>query len=328
MDQLMFVTAQPDAPYFHWQIKLYVHNFLEKNIDPKRITVILGMRDNYPSDDGMDLLKLGINVFFYKDEREVKNYIPSIKPYLISKWLESFPEYGKLFFLHDSDIIWNYLPNLNELIQDDVVYLSDTRNYIGYKYLKDCSKRYEKSFDNCNSEQLIDEMCSTIGIDKKIIIDQENNSGGGQYIIKNTDYKFWNKVYQDSNSLYNSLIRFQRKYPIKSGRLQVWTAEMWSLLWNLWLENKETKITNLLDFSWATDNIETYEKKPILHMAGVTKEMKNTKFFKGEFINVNPIELVETNKNYFDYVDKKSSTIKYVDNMISYVQKRHNGLFI
>ena len=94
------------------------------------------------------------------------------------------------------------------------------------------------------------------------------------------------------------------------------------------MENKETKITNLLDFSWATDNIETYEKKPILHMAGVTKEMKNTKFFKGEFINVNPIELVETNKNHFDYVDKKSSTIKYVDNMISYVQKRHNGLFI
>lgn len=328
MDDLIYVTAQPDVPYFHWQIKLYVHNFIEKNIDPKKITVILGMNDNYPSDDGMDLLKLGINVYFFKDEREVKSYIPSIKPYLISKWLEKFPENGKLFFLHDSDIIWNFLPNFEELVSDDVVYLSDTKSYIGYNYLKDCSKKYEKSFENCNSEQLIDEMCKVIGIDKTTLKEQQDNSGGGQYIIKNTNHEFWNKVYEDSNRLYNNLIRFQRKFPIKNGRIQFWTAEMWSLLWNLWLNNQETKITNLLDFSWATDNNEIYEKKPILHMAGITEDMKHTKFYKGEFINKDPIQLLEKNINYFDYVDKKSSTINYIDNMKSYVQKRQKGLFI
>ena len=34
MENILFVTAQPDVPYFHWQVKLYTHNFIEKGIKP------------------------------------------------------------------------------------------------------------------------------------------------------------------------------------------------------------------------------------------------------------------------------------------------------
>ena len=34
MENILFVTAQPDVPYFIWQIKLYIHNFVEKGINP------------------------------------------------------------------------------------------------------------------------------------------------------------------------------------------------------------------------------------------------------------------------------------------------------
>jgi hypothetical protein len=95
---------------------------------------------------------------------------------------------------------------------------------------------------------------------------------------------------------------------------------MWSLLWNLWLHNYETKITSELDFSWATDSIEIYNRKPILHMAGVTDELKNTKFYKGEYINVNPLDRLHQNINHFDYVEKDSSTIKYIEIMKKIVQ--------
>ena len=37
---LVFVTAQPDVPYFIWQIKLYVNNFIDKGIDPNQIHVV------------------------------------------------------------------------------------------------------------------------------------------------------------------------------------------------------------------------------------------------------------------------------------------------
>jgi hypothetical protein len=96
---------------------------------------------------------------------------------------------------------------------------------------------------------------------------------------------------------------------------------MWSLLWNLWKSGIKTKISNELDFSWATDNVKIYNKKPILHMAGVTDELKKTKFYKGEYINVDPIEKLRENPNHFDYVDSSSSTIKYVEVMKSYIEK-------
>jgi hypothetical protein len=117
------------------------------------------------------------------------------------------------------------------------------------------------------------------------------------------------------------MLDYQRRFPISPGEIQFWTAEMWSLLWNLWLYGVKTKITKELDFSWATDTITIYEKRPILHMAGVTDDLKTTKFYKGDYINVDPIKKIKENINHFDYVDSKSSTIKYIDNMKSYIQK-------
>jgi hypothetical protein len=96
---------------------------------------------------------------------------------------------------------------------------------------------------------------------------------------------------------------------------------MWSLLWNLWNFNIETKITNELDFSWATDSVSMYNRKPILHMAGVTEDLKSSKFYKGEYINVNPLEKLKQNPKHFNYVDKNSSTIKYIEIMKSIIKK-------
>jgi len=117
------------------------------------------------------------------------------------------------------------------------------------------------------------------------------------------------------------MLDYQKRFPISPGEIQFWTAEMWSLLWNLWRDNKQTIITKELDFSWATDSIEVYEKKPILHMAGVTEDLKNTKFYKGSYINVDPLKKLKENINYFNYIDSKSSTIKYIENMKTYLQK-------
>jgi hypothetical protein len=323
MKDIVFVTAQPDVPYFHWQIKLYVHNFIEKGINPEQIHVILALVHNVtePSDGGLELLKLGINVHFYNDERQKKSYIPSIKPYLISKWLEEYPEFGGCFFLHDADIIFRKLPNFEKLIKDEISYLSDTIGYIGYDYIMYCCDNYEKQHPSSEKGQLLKEMADVIGIEIDLIKENQENSGGGQYLIKNTDHKLWEKIYEDCTPLYFQMLDYQKRFPIHPGEIQFWTAEMWSLLWNLWKSGIQTKISKELDFSWATDNVKMFNKKPILHMAGVTDNLKDTKFYKGEYINVNPIEKLRENPNHFDYVDSSSSTIKYVEVMKSYIEK-------
>jgi hypothetical protein len=188
----------------------------------------------------------------------------------------------------------------------------------------DCCRRYESQHPTSEKGQLLKEMADTIGISVDLIKENQKNSGGGQYIIKNTDYKLWEKIYLDSFTLYNNMLIYQRKFPINPGQIQFWTAEMWSVLWNLWLHNFKTKVVNELSFSWATDNVDVYKKHPILHMAGVTDDLKKTKFYKGDFINVDPIKKLIEDPTYFDYVDSKSSTIKYIEVMRSYIEKTNN----
>jgi len=314
---LIFVTAQPDVPYFHWQVRVYVHNFIEKGIKPEQIHVIFGIVQNNrePSKESLELKSLGINVHHYLDERSSKIYIPSIKPFLIYKWLKENPIYGQCFFLHDADIIFRELPNLKKLVKDDVIYLSDTVGYIGYNYIMDCCKRYETQHPLSKKGQLLQEMADIIGIDVEVIKNNQLNSGGGQYIIKGTNSSVWEKIYLDSTLLYNQMLDYQKRFPIHPGEIQFWTAEMWSLLWNLWYYGFETKITDELSFSWATDNLEIYNQRPILHMAGVTENLKNKKFYKGDYINTNPLVKLKENINVFNYIEEDSSTIEYINVM-------------
>lgn len=322
MEDLIFISAQPDVPYFHWQSRVYIHNFISKGIKPNQIHIIFGLmnKQTEPSYESLELKKLGVNIHYYKDERKFRYYIPSIKPFLISKWLKENPNFGKLFFLHDADIIFRNLPDFNKLINDDITYLSDTISYIGYNYIIDCCNRYENKYPNSPKQGLLDDMCDVVGIGKEIIKSNQNNSGGGQYLIKNSNYEIWEKIYLNSTQLYDKMWEYHKKYPLSPGEIQFWTAEMWSLLWNLWINNQETRISNELDFSWATDNIEVYRQKNILHMAGVTDNLKTTKFYKGDFININPLNKLKDDIHFFDYVEKTSSTIEYIKIMKEIVE--------
>lgn len=323
MENILFVSAQPDVPYFIWQIKLYVHNFIKKGIESNQIHVILGLvnGNTKPSKESEKLKELGINLHFFEDNRTKKHYIPSIKPYLVSKWIQLNPDYGKLFFLHDADIMFKDLPKFEKLTKDSICYLSDTIGYIGYNYIMDCCNRYELKHQNSEKGQLINEMANIIGLDVETIKLNQENSGGGQYLIKNSNSELWDKIYKDSTKLYDQMLDYQKRFPINPGQIQFWTAEMWSLLWNLWMYGFDTKISDELSFSWATDDIQKYNQHPILHMAGVTDDLKHTKFYKGDYINIDPIIKLRQNPNHFDYIDQNSSTIKYIENMKTFIQK-------
>ena len=56
-------------------------------------------------------------------------------------------------------------------------------------------------------------------------------------------------------------------------------------------------------------------------MAGITEDMKKEHFYKGEFIDKNPIELLQQNDRSFDYIDNKSSTYKYIQEIKKLSQK-------
>jgi hypothetical protein len=320
--KLIFVSAQPDVPYFHWQCEVYLHNFINLGIPSENIHVLFGVTKGGDLSEGANKLKKYTqNIHSIEDLREKKHYIPSIKPYLIHQFLRKYPNLGEKMFIHDSDIIFNYLPNFDQFIQDDIQYLSDTNGYLNFDYIMSCDQRYNDEHESLEKGMLLREMIDVIGIDAGDVKKNNENSGGAQYLLKNQTWFMWYKIYKDSTVLYDKLKRFHTKYPIEFGEIQFWTAEMWSILWNLWWWGMKTKVVNELSFCWATDTIDKCKNNPILHMAGVTEDLKKDKFYKGDYIDLNPLNMLRDKSDIFDYVGRSSSTLLYINEMKKIIQK-------
>jgi hypothetical protein len=155
-------------------------------------------------------------------------------------------------------------------------------------------------------------MCEIVGLDWRIPKLMNYNSGGAQYIVKNTNYEFWDKVERDAVKLYEYFCKEEPNYIKKHDNdypIQKWTAGMWSLLWNAWYYGHETVVDSRLDFGWVTNNIAEVDKYTILHNAGVTESSKDL-FFKGNYINKLPYkESLDINPDkasyfYYEWVKK------------------------
>jgi hypothetical protein len=148
-------------------------------------------------------------------------------------------------------------------------------------------------------------MCEIVGIDKKIPIKNNQNSGGAQYIIKNVNYSFWDKVESDSEQLFKQITELNnqiKKENSKYHELQIWCADMWAVLWNGWLFGHDIKVTPEMDFCWATDKIKRWDECSIYHNAGAVA--KNCGYFyKADYMNELPynLDLSKYDKSYCSY---------------------------
>ena len=277
---MKFICAQPAIDYYTWQVEVMINNFIENGVNPDDIE-ILGSYTNGISEKWSRLVNKykDVRFFFYKDKRFKQKYIPSIRPHILHQhWLHR-PELEKeTIFYHDSDIIFSKPVDFSSMLEDNTCYVSDTVSYIGAKYIKSKGEHY------------LDLMTDIVGVDKQKVINEELNSGGAQYILKNIPTKFWEKMYYDCENLWR-MVNSQIKKDPPHHAIQIWCADMWALLWNLWLHNKDVKVSKDLSFSWATSRIEEWDKHPIYHNAGVTVDRKTEAFFKGEYINKLPYDI-------------------------------------
>jgi hypothetical protein len=293
---MRYICCQPANDYYLWQIETVINNFISHGINPNQIDIVLGYNNE-------DLSKWRIlqqhhntiRFFFYKDTRENSGYIPAIYFNLIKQHIASNPSLkDEVLFLHDSDIVFTGPPDYSKFEKDRVWYLSDTNSYINYDYVMQ------------KGEDILIEMCRIVGIPTLIPKLMNDHSGGAQYIVKGTDFNFWDKVEKDSIKLYQYFCNIEHLYVPKYENdypIQKWTAGMWSLLYNAWFFGHQTKVVKEMDFGWSTNDISDTVKYKILHNAGVT-DSKTGMFYKGEFVNKLPY-------NTFLDLDKKKSSYYY-----------------
>jgi hypothetical protein len=235
----------------------------------------------------------GVLFSFYEDTRDYKGYIPSIKQHLLHKHYLSFPVLeNETVFLTDCDICLVSKVDFEGLLDDNIWYLSDTISYIGYDYIK------------LKGDDILKPMLDIAGISEDIVKSMQNASGGAQYLLKNVKASFWSDVVEMSHNLYRSISNISKikkqKYP-EYHEIQIWTAEMWAMLWVAWKRGQMTSVSENLSFSWATDPVEKWSKNSIFHNAGVTNEMKDL-FYKGAHINSLPGKNIIVSRDRCSYM--------------------------
>jgi len=323
---MIYISAQPDNIYFHWQVELYLYQFSKHGIIDD-CYALFGYTGEKPSDYIVNLSNKYKGIRWYKDERtpSQKVYVPSIRPHILKKFFRENSNIGETnVFYHDSDIFLVKLPNFKLLLNDDVTYVSDTISYIGYKYISDSFKNYKNKYNELPDDDIFYKMCKICNIDPQLVKNNNDNSGGAQYLLKGITDSFWEECENMCNNLYDFFIDYDKKYPV-TNTIQRWTADMWAVLWCVLKNGKKVKCHKELDFSWATSNIEEYYSKNIFHLAGITDETANDKFYKGKYTNKNIFKEYIKDPTIYDHISKNNATYQYVEVIKEYVKKVYNN---
>lgn len=303
--KLQYICVQPRLIYYAWQVEVMINNFIKNGIEPDKINIICSTQNNIIVDSWKKLVEgyEKVKFFFYEDTRENSKYISSIRPHILAKHFTKHTELqNDVIFYHDCDMIFTKPVSWDKFLDDDVWYASDAISYIGARYIK------EKEYG------IYEKMCDIIGIDKSIPEMNEFDSGGAQYIMKNVDATFWEKVYYDSEKLYEFFLEHLEQYPETDSYhpIQKWTADMWALLWNAWYFKHQVKVVPEMAFAWPTQDASDWYKHLIFHNAGVSSEQTGM-FCKVNYIKRLPYDITldyDTNRCSIHYAKEILDTAK------------------
>jgi hypothetical protein len=191
---IRYVCAQPASEYYAWQVDVMLNNFKKQGINLNQVDIVCWKQNGTIPESWLKLARhYSARFFFYDDTRETRHYISSIRPNILKQHFQKYPEIcSDTIFYHDCDIVFTKPPSewiTDVMINDKRWYGSDTRWYIGHDYIKS------------KGDDILDAMCEIVGISKHEVERNELNAIGAQYLMKNIDHEFWDKVERDSERL-------------------------------------------------------------------------------------------------------------------------------
>ena len=290
-DNLYWICAQPASFYYSWQVDAMLLSF-EKygEVDLNRVHIVNSVQSLAVGPDPRfkkvqdKWVQKGVLFSYYEDTRGAHNYISSIRPHILQKHWQAYPWLAAHNIMyHDCDIALTKPLSLEDKLSKDLsktCFVSDTISYVGAKYIE--SKEHG----------IFEKMCEIVDIDQELVRSKELESGGAQYLLKpGINAQFWQKVYRNSEDLFKIIT--ERVHEVKKEEpdwheIQIWCADMWAVLWNLWKLGYDTPCHNDFEFGWGTQQMSQWEKHAIFHNAGVTKQENGKPFYKGLYINTDP----------------------------------------
>lgn len=333
MKDLKFIQACPDDDYYIWQVHLWLESLRERGKSKDAISLIFtpSVREFNQKWKELQILYPESEFNFYKDidgvSKLLKIYIPILRPYVLMKYFKEHSEMSeKAIFYCDSDVLFTEHFDIDKYINDDICYLSNTLSYINASYFDSKIKDVlPDKLEEYKERDILQECCKLVGISREIAEKNNLHSGGAQYLLKNIDSIFWEKILTDCIRIRIHLQEVNKEFFADENKgFQGWCSDMWAVLWNLWLREQEVKIVPEMDFIWSSDSITKLNNIGIFHNAGIVSQKQGEipVFYKGIYhLGKDPftdphLELV--------YNDEKSKTLAnwyYVSKMMELKQK-------
>lgn len=302
MKDLKFICVQPDDAYYTWQVHTWLESLKVIGHSDKAIVLVFtpqGRKQNQKWRE-IEALYPESEFAYIHDEDGIGKligvYIPVLRPYSLMKYFRMKPHMANhAIFYCDCDIVFTDKFNIDNYIDDDVCYLSDTNGYINAKYFDSKIKDVlPEKLEEYKTRDVLSEVTSLIGIDRQTCEKHNDHSGGAQYLLKNVGASFWEKVIGDCITIRVYLQNINRQFFASEDKgFQSWCADMWAVLWNLWLRDQETRVVPEMDFAWSSDQITKMDSAPILHNAGMTGSYmgETPTFYKGTYhTGTNPFD--------------------------------------
>lgn len=294
MSKPILITCQPDDQYFIWQNHLYIESCLEQGFQEEQIHILLYKPKDRKYNENWKKLKEcypKLNIFCYEDKgigQYLNIYIPILRPHILWQHFKAYPELqDKTIIYTDCDILWLKSLNIEHLLHDDINYVSDANSYLNHSYFESKYRDVLPSKqEDVKSIDFLEGVCKIVGIDKQVVIDNNNNTGGVQYILKNINSSFWKKVETDVLEIRMHLQQVNKQYfKDENSGIQSWCADLWAMQFNLWFFKRETKVVKELDFAWAPDPIAKIDTYAIFHNAGISGDTMDNYpcFYKGKY---------------------------------------------
>lgn len=316
MKELHIISCVEDIERFRWETMVQLFSLRKWNLSEKaRIIVFTPIyRSVEFSKEWAQIEKLfpETKFFYYNDPRGTVtdlmvnyNYHNVHRLCSLERHFKEYPELEKdTVFYTDSDVIFPNKPfdGKEDLLQNDINYLSDTHTYLNEEYLSGkVSDVKEDKIDEWVEADIINKVAKLAGLSLSEIREKNNNTGGAQYVLKNMNSKFFSECIdvclkvrmflQNVNQYF-----FPGETPIdrENKGIQSYCADMWAIQWNLWKNKLPSETPKWMDFAWATDKIEKLKNLSFLHNAGIvsedsiriTENGRSVKNEKGESINV------------------------------------------
>lgn len=293
---MKYIIAQDENLFSYWQLTVAIQSILDNGVNPEDIYVLFGTYGYNKDAKAFERRFKNVNIIRYRNTIP-KNYIAAVKPYLLWKFFEQFPnEVKNQWMLIDNDVM---LMGKMGKFKKGKVYLSNTQSYTGYDYIKS------------KGEDVLNVMLKASGVNEDIVKENDAGSGGAQYIFDNVDAKVWMDAYHMSVSIFVALSK--HRHVVQEGQdhiIQIWCSEMWGVLWSFWKNGHKTYIDKRLNFCMSSDTIDTAKNVKILHNSGVTNSGELRLFNKGSFRKKSPKDSnLDINNSYvssiyYSYVKK------------------------